>query len=233
MKLEQDWGDTIVKKLFSLIAVLFIVLSLAGCVPCEDESCEPEPEVLLTDEEVFELLEDAAEFEIEEAIVSIGKHYTIYADGKKIGTVTGKVITAFGDTFTFETVNGTLISYEDQVKRWGVKLNRAAIVYDAEDNIIGYIGEETETKLFSIGYWFHFYDAEKNEIGTSDEVNISVLKKNNFYNNDGELIYKVEKQFTLLADKYLLTVEDSSEVSATMAIFMVCIEDAIHDANSD
>jgi len=175
-------------------------------------------------------LKNAKEIEISEKVFCIGKDYDLYADGEKVGRLYGKDIKLWVDEFKLELQDGTLFASEKEDKRI-LRLTRCAAVYNRHGELIGYIGEETKTKLFSIGYFFHFYDANKNPLGTSDEVNFSILKKNNFYDTKGNLDYVVKKNFNPVKDVYTLEVKDpKSEIPLEMAIFMVCIEDAIYDA---
>lgn len=175
-------------------------------------------------------LRSAKEITISERVFNLGKDYDLYVDNIKVGRVYGEDVKLWADEFKLETEDGNLLASEKEHKRI-LRLIRCAAVYDKNGELMGYIGEENKTKLFSIGYFFHFYDAEQNQIGTSDEVNISLLKKNKFYDNNGNLDYFVKKEFHPLKDVYLLEVKDpKSEIPLEMAIFMVCIEDAIHDA---
>lgn len=191
--------------------------------------CEKKTE-LPADSDYETVLKNAKEIEISERIFSIGKDYDLYADGVKVGRIYGKDVKLWADEFKLETEDGKLLASEKEDKRM-LRLTRCAAVYNKDGELVGYIGEETKTKLFSIGYFFHFYDANKNQIGASDEVNLSLFKKNNFYDNKGNLDYVVKKSINPVKDVYTLEVKDQkSEIPLEMAIFMVCIEDAISDA---
>lgn len=176
------------------------------------------------------VIRNAKEIKISERIFNLGKDYDLYVDDIKVGRVYGKDVKLWADEFKLETEDGKLLASEKEHKRI-LRLTRCAAVYDKNGEIMGYIGEEKKTKLFSVGYFFHFYDAGENQIGTSDEVNISLLKQNKFYDNKGNLDYFVKKKFNPAKDVYMLEVKDpQSEIPLEMAIFMVCIEDAIYDA---
>ena len=176
-------------------------------------------------------LREATEITISEKALSVGKKYDIYVDGYRVAKVSGKSVKVFGDVFELETADGKLLASEKEHKRMGFKVTRLASVYDGNDNLMGYIGEEKLTKFFSVGYTFHFYGPDKNQIGVSDQVNnILRMKQNRFYDNSGNQDYFVQKQ-RAFKDTYKLSIQDwESEIPLEMAIFMVCIEDAIQDA---
>lgn len=182
-----------------------------------------------------EKLRAASQITIIEKVASMSKHYDLYVDGKKVGEVTGKLVTSFGDVFTLKTVDGKRLAYEEECKRW-LKLNRAAICHSGNGAISGYIGEES-SDFFSWSYVFHFYDENKTEVGTSKKLGKSTWNKHKLYDNRGNEDYDIDKKFRVAglisdADKYVLTVLDrESEIPLEYAIFIVCIEDAIADAH--
>jgi uncharacterized protein YxjI len=219
-----------IKKLFKYVVVVtLITFIVTGCGTSSSVSTT-KGKVPKTNSKYVQALNSAKKIEIKESFISLGKKYTLYVDGKAVATVTGKLINLFGDVFTLKDKTGEVLASEKQIKRWHIKFDRSAVVLDPSGNTTGYIGEEPLTKIFSIGFFFHFFDKNKKEIGTSDQVNISLFKKNIFRNSDGSTAYKVNKKFTLLSDAYDLNVIDTSKIPLYQAIFMVCIEDAIKDA---
>jgi uncharacterized protein YxjI len=209
-------------KITTILVIMVLVLSACGTKRTDISTKSVK--------EYAQVLSSAKEIEIKESLISFGKKYKLYVDGKYMAEVTGKMITVFGDEFKLVDSSGKVLAKEKQIKRWHIKFDRSAAVMDPGDNITGYIGEETLTKIFSIGYFFHFFDKNKKEIGTSDQVNISLFKKNVFSNADGTTAYKVSKELTFLTDSYKLKVIDSTKIPLYQAIFMVCIEDAIKDS---
>jgi uncharacterized protein YxjI len=209
-------------KITTLLVIMTLILSACGARKTESSSKNLKA--------YAQVLSSAKEIEIKESLISLGKKYKLYVDGKYVAEVTGKMITVFGDEFKLIDGSGNVLAKEKQIKRWHLKFDRSAAILNPRDNITGYIGEETLTKIFSIGYFFHFFDKDKKEIGTSDQVNISLLKKNVFTNADGTSAYKVSKELTFLTDSYKLKVIDSTKIPLYQAIFMVCIEDAIKDS---
>lgn len=208
-----------------LIIITFIITGCGKSLPAsKSKSLEN------SKSKYAEILRSAKKIEIKESFISLGKKYKLYVDGKEVGVVTGKLINAFGDVFTLKDESGNVLAKEEQIKRWHLKFDRSAVVYGGDDNVTGYIGEEALTKIFSIGYFFHFFDKNKKEIGTSDQVNFSLFKKNIFKDSEDNTAYKVNKKFTLLTDSYELNILDSSKIPLYQAIFMVCIEDAIKDS---
>lgn len=211
----------VIVVILSLILLTFLLLFLPEYIGGKKYSVT----------EIKEILCDADEIVIKERIFAFNKSYQIFVNDEYIANVTGKYVNVTGEVLSLKNISGDLIAKEKQIKRWGVKLNRLAEVYDNEEKLTGYIGEEKIKDIFRIGYYFHFYDKDKDEIGTSDQV-FSLLKKDIFYNEDKEQIYVVNKNFHLLKDYYTIHIKDCSDVSPEMAIFMTCIEDAINDSDA-
>ena len=93
-------------------------------------------ETTASTENVLDKINKAKSVTIREEIISLNKSYDIYADGKKIANVSGKYISLTGDVFTLKDNSGKVLMSEKQIKRWGLKLNRAAQIYDADGNTI-------------------------------------------------------------------------------------------------
>ena len=218
-------------KYYKLVSLVMLIVFL---VACEAEGTsgvtkKSEPEPVINGEE---LLQKADKIIISENPLSMNKEYEIFVGETKVAEVTGKYYKGFGDEFVLKDVDGDILLKEKQVKRWGVKYERTAEIKDKNDEIIGYIGESTSTKLFSMGYFFHFFDKDKKEIGVSDQVNFSVMKENKFLDNDGNIDYYVRKQMAI-TDEYELEIKDKENIPLEFAIIMVCIEDAIADAEEE
>ena len=58
------------------------------------------------------------------------EQYQIYKDRDKVGEINGKYINLTGDIFILTDKDGNEISSEKQIKRWNIKFNRMAQVYD-------------------------------------------------------------------------------------------------------
>ncbi len=216
------------KKVLSLALVLLLSVFLVACGGSSSGDG-----VVYNEEQAAESImkiENASEIKVCESELSIGKKYTIYADDEKVGIIEGEFLKIGGDTFTFTDIYGNRLYYEKEVKRWG-RLNRSAVVYDNNDNLLGYIGERTDTKLFTIGHFFHIYDESQNEIGVSDEENFSFTKETNMYNIDESIAFTSSKKFMSLQDEYTISVIDNSSVPSYMAIFTTCVIDAISDSD--
>ena len=210
-----------------LMSVFIFVLLLTGCASNTEvrESVETSK---VSAEESIQLLNNATKITVEKQLFSLANKYSVIVEGEEVATVEGKIANMFGDKFTMYDTDGNVIVEEKEIKRFG-RLNRSAEIKDNEDNVLGYIGEETVTKFTSIGYYFHFFDKDKEQIGISDQVNISVLKKNNFKDNDGNIDYTVKKNFDIV-NSYDIEIADKNDIPLYFAILMVCIEDAIASA---
>ena len=203
------------------MSVLILCLFVIGCGNPKDQK--------VTNKDYKALLDKASTVKIEEAFVSLGKHYDVYVGDEKVAEVTGNFFTTFGDTFIMKDPNGNFLIKETEIKRWGLEFDRMAEVQDQNNNTLGYIGEKTWTKIFSIGYTFHFFNSDKQMIGTSDQINFSFFKENQFFDNNNKVAYQVQKKMGF-TDKYELKVYDKSIIPLYQAILMVCIEDSIKDA---
>lgn len=205
----------------SIIVMIVVMLMLVGCGQQKSNV------------NYQALLDNASKVTIKEAMISLGKEYDVYVNGQQVAEVHGKIFKGFGDTFTLTDENGNILDKEKQVKRWGISLNRSAVIEDAKGNVVGYIGEQTLDKFLSFGYVFHFYDKNRKEIGKSNEVVFSLLKQYKYSDNDGQLAYQVNANLNLFKSSYTLTVKDKSQISLNDAILMVCIQDAIYQADKE
>lgn len=177
-------------------------------------------------------LRSASQIKIQEKLFSWAKHYDIYVEGEKVAEVTGKAIEFWGDVFTLKTADDKILASEKECKRF-LELNRAAICYDGQGNVTGYLGEDRIRELFSLSYVFHFYDTNKIEVGKSKKLGKTALNIHKLYDNEGNVDYEIDKKFAFFADKYVLTRRDfESSIPLEHAVFIVCIEDAIADAHS-
>jgi len=193
----------------------------------------PKPPAVPTGPNQYEqTLRGAKKITISELTFSMGKDYNILVDDKKVATVTGKDVRIMGgDVFTLKTIDDKVLAYEKEHKRF-FKLNRAASIYDGNNKLVGYFGEEKLKNLFSVSYVFHIYDENQKEIGKSKKLGKSALGKHELFDNKGNIDYKIDKHFTLGGDKYTVEILDpKSDISVWAAILLVCIEDAIGDAN--
>jgi len=175
---------------------------------------------------------DATSITVEEYVMSLGKKYAIKIDDKDVGTVSGNVFKPFGDVFTLKTIDGVVMAKEKEVKRF-LRLNRAAVCYDPDGKESGFIGEEVFNDWGSISYVFHFYDANKNELGSSRKLGKSCFNIHKLYDDQGSFDYDIDKKAVFLSgDKYVLTIKNpKSKIPVEHAILLVCIEDVIGDSH--
>lgn len=247
--MKRKGGEIMKKHYLSLIIALIAILS-TGClmeggveaiknegtsIQNEDKESTSEEIEEESENSTITILNNAEKIVIKEAIISMGKKYKVYVDDKKIAVVDGKTIKAFGDVFSLYDNEDNVLYYEEQEKRWGVKFNRAAVIKNSEDEVVGYIGEESDTKVFSIGRYLHLYDGDKNEIGVLDQKNFTLNKQVEIYdknkeNKDAKLLYEIDKEFISIGDTYKIEVKDNSVIPVYQIIFAVCIDDAITDA---
>lgn len=212
----------------SLIIIL-TTLTLVACNQTVQSSNTTNTTNILSSDEYLELLQNAKQLEIKEEILSMGKEYNVFVDDTLVANVKGKAINVTGDLLTMTDPNGKFLIKEKQIKRWGIKFTRNGVFLNEKDEEIAYIGEKINTKLTNIGHYFHFYNEDKKEVGSSDEIVFSILKKYDFKDNKGNIDYSIKQEFGFV-DTYTVTINDNSNIPILQAIIMICIQDAIKDA---
>lgn len=96
----------------------------------------------------------------------------------------------------------------------------------------GYFGEDKITDFFTMDkYRFHIYDENKKEYAHTDQKILSWLYQNEIKDTSNNIVYKIDKDFTLVTDEYTITKVSNSDVTMDKAIFLTCIIDAIIDKN--
>lgn len=218
------------KTKLTVYMIIFFLLSGFIISPAKTTNALKAASSVNSSTDYKQILDDADKIVIRAKVITLNKQYIVYVKGKEVARVKGRFITALGDKFVLTDSAGNFLIQERQIKRWGVKFTRMAEISDEEGNVLGYIGEKVSTNIFSIGHTFHFFDKDKNEIGLSDTVDLSLTKENKFYNPDNKVGYKVKKALISIGNEYTLTVLDKSSIPLYDAILMVCIEDSITSA---
>jgi len=217
---------------------LFIILFSFSFFSCNDQrkindklTTVSVSKSVLSDSACMESLQQATIITVKEALFSLEKYYDIYADGIRVGYVKGKFFPMFGDIFTLFTINDTSILIEKEIKRgFRFSFNRLAVIMTPDEQEIGFISENKWQDMFNWGYVFHVYDINQNELGQSRQQFSLWLKENMIYNSNGQPEYKVTEQLTFIQDTYNIQVAPiDKNISIPVAIFLVCIEDAIKD----
>jgi len=212
-----------------LLPILTFLLLFTGCTPKTATITPEEKQAILT------TLQQSQEIQVVKKGVAsmLNNNYEILVNDEVILEVSGKYINLTGDVFTMKTPDGKIIATEKQQKRWGIKFNRKAQVFNELENKDGYIGEEVFNDLFNIGYKFHFYDKADNETGYTQQQIFSLTLNSKVYNANGALAYKIDGQlFNFVDTKYKITIVDSqSPVDIIQVLFFTCIinEIAAHE----
>lgn len=171
---------------------------------------------------------------IKEKTWSFGKDYSIIVDDNEVATVSGRDFRFLGgDILTLKTLDGKILASEKEHKNF-LQMDRVASVYDGNGELTGYIGEKGWRDLFSIGHIFHFYDGNERELGSSKRVGSTAIGKHKIYDNKGNVVYDIDKQFVFVGgDRYVITKGENSIIPIEHTILVTCIEDAIMDAEAD
>lgn len=219
------------KYIISLLIAINII-SLVGCKDSSNEVNTQTQEKVIEEEFDFnKTITNANKIKVKEDIFNLNRVYEISVDDEVIGKINGEYINITGDIFTLTDKNDKEIASEKQIKRWGVKLNRLAEIYDADGNVSGYIGEEVLNDFFNLGRIMHFYDKDKNEIGKCEQKVFNYLDEYVVYNNDGNEDYRIKEQLTMVEPEYIIEVKDKeSIVKQTDVVFATSIIDAIKQA---
>lgn len=234
------------KKIFNkkiIIAILSIisVISLVGCnnnvstnsnnnlsQDTTEQNSITNNKVELSEKiDLLSELNNAKKITVEEKFVSIGASYNIYVDDKQVGEIQGKYVNITGDVFEMKDLNGNVIKSEKQIKRWNIKLNRMAEVYDKDKNVSGYIGEEKIKDMFSLGYKFHFYDKNKKEIGYTNQQIFSLTDSYKIYDLNKNLDYEIKEEFISLKQSFNISINDTSNIPVEDVVFYTAIQNEI------
>ncbi|HAX74107.1 MAG TPA: hypothetical protein DCY20_11340 [Firmicutes bacterium] len=181
-------------------------------------------------DDLITTLENTDEMIIKRKWFTLNNSYAIYVDKDKVGTVDGKYINITGDVFKLKDTEGQVYGSEKQIKRWNIKLNRLAQVYDENSKTVGYIGEQMINDFFRLGKTFHFYDSNKDEVGVAKQKVFRLFSEFVIEDNNGTKLYKIKQQFSLFSSTYKITVYDNSVVPVEQSIYLTCILDAIKQA---
>lgn len=182
---------------------------------------------------LIEILNNAKEIQVKEQIFSIGVGYDVYADGKLVGSIKGKIISDYGDKFRLIDNNGNVVKEEKQIKRWGVRIDRMAEVYTPDGQISGYIGEEVLKDFFSLGYRFHIYDKNKEEIGYTKEKLTFVGREFDIYDMQDNKDYDIDEDIFNFTSTYTIKLNDTSDIPVEDVVFYIAIQDCILTADEE
>ncbi len=214
------------KSLILLVPAIIILVSVVGYAFVDDYPvCTDKP---------MDKLFAARSITVREKRFSFGKHYDLIVNKEIVATVKGKSWKTFGDIFTLAASDGKVIAREEEQKGF-FQWNRAAICYDGSGKVTGHIGEESFDSLFSpLSYVFHFYDADKKEVGRSEKHGNMAWSNHKLKDLAGNVDYDVDREATFVdGDTYVVTIVDyESGISLPHALLLVCIEDAIADAHT-
>lgn len=207
-----------------LVCAFMTVLILVGVMNVE--AADNQTDLLMT-------LDQAETIKVKRSWFSFNKDYKVYVDGQKVGKVEGLYFNLFGERLVLSDLNGQVYGSEQQIKRWNIRLNRLAQVYNGTDETVGFIGEQVIQDFFRLGHTFHFYDQSRREIAVSKEKIFRLFPEYIIEDNQGNKLYKVKKKFSFLTSTYEITNYDSSVLPVEQAVFLTCILDAIKASESE
>lgn len=207
-----------------LVGMLVMLLILGGCSAGGTAT-------KYTREEAVEILENADVIKVRKSGLGsfFGNKYIVSVDGEEVATVSGKYIKITGDVFTLRSTNGDVMSKEKQMKRWNIKFNRSARIYDHDNQTTGYINEEVFKDYFNIGYKFHFYNKDKKEVGYTQQKIFTLTLDNNVYDEKDRIAYEIKGNLINFVDtEFTIYVKDKeSSVDVESVIFFTAIVNEI------
>lgn len=222
--------------------VIFIILSLllTGCQDIQPVNNKDttkqnnEYTAKQNNEDIQNVINSSDKIIIKKQLVTMNAGYDVLIDNKKVATVDGKYVTLFGDVFSLNDKYGNKLSSEKQIKRWNIKINRLAEVFDLNDETIGFIGEEKFKDFLKYGYKFHFYDKEKNEIAYTKDIFFSILKKLEIYNMQNEMDYIISENFNIAKNQYTIEIKNKESIIPVNSIILfTCIIDTIMTSENE
>lgn len=213
-KENQRWHN--MKKLNQITKATLLMITMLTLFTACTNAPQTEGTPSYTQNEIFNETTSAT---VKEKIFKWGKGYTVETDNNQSLKMNGRgVFYLGGEQITLTNENDEVISTEKQHKRWGVKINRMASVRNANDEIIGFIGEKT-TDHIRIAPKMTIFDYEGNQIGKIRGTwNLGPIMNLNIYNNDGSLAYEVTSR-NIVQPTYNINVKDSSEIPFEYAVY--------------
>ena len=164
---------------------------------------------------------------------SFNKNYQVYIDGEKVGEIQGLYFNILGERLILKDLNGEVYASEQQIKRWNVRLNRLAQVYNGADETVGFIGEQVVRDFFRFGKTFHFYDVNRGEIAVSKQKIFHIFPEYVIEDLTGEKLYKVKKKFSLFRTTYEITVYNPNVLPVEQTLFLTVILNSINESDKD
>lgn len=216
MKLSRKW-----------ISCLIMVLLFCGSIlNCRAESSDISTDLLVQ-------LNEASTIMVKKSWFSFNKNYQVYIDGEKVGEIQGLYFNILGERLILKDLDGEVYASEQQIKRWNVRLNRLAQVYNGADETVGFIGEQVVRDFFRFGKTFHFYDVNRGEIAVSKQKIFHIFPEYVIEDLTGENLYKVKKKFSLFRTTYEITVYNPNVLPVEQTLFLTVILNSINESDKD
>lgn len=209
-----------------------ISLFLVSLLICQTTiSCKAEDRDTATD--LLVQLNEASTIMVKKSWFSFHKQYKVYVEGEKVGEMEGLYFNIFGERLVLKDLKGNVYGSEQQVKRFNVRLNRLAQVYNGADDPVGFIGEQIIRDFFRWGKTFHFYDTSFNEIAISKQRLFRLFSEYMIEDMNGETLYKVKKKWSFFTTTYEITIYNSKVLPVEQVLFLTVILNSIDEVNEN
>lgn len=217
MKLNRKW----------MINFFIMILLVCGTVlNCRAESRDTPADLLVQ-------LNEASTITVKKSWFSFNKNYRVYIEGEKVGEIQGLYFNIFGERLVLKDLDGDVYGSEQQIKRWNIRLNRLAQVYNGADDTVGFIGEQVIHDFFRWGKTFHFYDTEFNEIAVSKQRWFQIFPEYVIEDMNSEKLYKVKKKFSLFTTTYEIIVYNPNVLPVEQTLFLTVILNSIDESEEN
>lgn len=108
-----------------------------------------------------------------------------------------------------------------------------AEVSTPDGKVTGYIGEERIKDFFTIGYRFHIYNKNKEEIGYTKEKLTFIGKEFDIYDMEDNKDYDIDEEVFNFTSTYKIKVNDTSNIPVEDIVFYTAIQDCILTADEE
>lgn len=216
------------KRLFSLVGAVSVVLALSACsMSYESSSVEPPPPVDTQDSEnTLDMLQQANEIVLQKAAVSFNDSYLVTADEVELGKIQGQYVYLLGDTFSFFTKNGNLVASEGEDYKF---ITHGATFFNYNNERTGGIKERFSMFLRN----WDIVDVEGNVLGEANQ-RLGFTMSYDVKNATGDVEYTITKSIFSIGSKIAITrVSNEPRIDPMTAIWIAAVGNELDEADEE
>lgn len=214
------------RKFYTVGVGILLILALAGCGGTVVNAQLPAPTTNLTDSETtLNSLRGAEVIELHKALISLGDHWNVKANGEDVAEVEGQFIAMFGDTYNMFSNEGNLVASEAEEI---IRVLPGATLYDYNNEIRGGINQELTIFLSK----YTIEDADGNTVGTAEQQ-LNFVLDFTIKNTADVAEYRVEKAFFSIGAQLTITrLVDAPTVDVQDVIWVAMIANELSEQSS-